>query len=223
MHRSAARDWEEPEPLSDLPDNIELEQALLGALLISNASYHRVSPLVTPADFYEPLHGRLFEAIGDLIAKNSPATPLTLTPVLGEMVGPLTFLQYLGHLIVTATTFMNAEHHAAAIADLRRRRKLASIAANLVRSAKHDFTASLEAQIAAAVADLYALLDRSPHVSGFTAGEAARIAIEQIAAAYEKKRPALAGGAQLRLDYSAWRRDQMRVNSPSPSASTREA
>ena len=64
---------------------------MLGALLISNASYHRVSPLVTPADFYEPLHGRLFEAIGDLIAKNSPATPLTLTPFFeGETVGPQT-------------------------------------------------------------------------------------------------------------------------------------
>ena len=49
-------------------------------MLISNASYHQVSPLVTSADFYEPLHGRLFEAIGDLIAKNSAATPLTLMP-----------------------------------------------------------------------------------------------------------------------------------------------
>ena len=77
-----------PELLPDLPHNIELEQALLGALLISNASYHKVSPLVTPADFYEPLHGRLFEAIGDLIAKNSPATPLTLKPFFeGETVG----------------------------------------------------------------------------------------------------------------------------------------
>ena len=74
MHRSAACDWEEPELLSDLPHNIELEQALFGALLISNASYDRVSPLVTSADFYEPLHGRLFETIGDLIAKNSSAT-----------------------------------------------------------------------------------------------------------------------------------------------------
>ena len=46
MHRSAARDWEEPELLSDPPHNIELEQALLGVLVISNESYHRVSPLV---------------------------------------------------------------------------------------------------------------------------------------------------------------------------------
>ena len=52
MLSSAARDWGTPELLPDLPHNIELEQALLGALLISNASYHKVSPLVTPSDFY---------------------------------------------------------------------------------------------------------------------------------------------------------------------------
>ena len=38
-----------------------------------------------------------------------------------------------------------------------------------------------------------------------------------------KQRPALQAGRNLRLDHSAWRRDQMRVNSPSLSASTREA
>jgi len=189
MPSSAAREWAMPELLSDLPYNIELEQALLGALLISNASYLRVSPLVTPADFYEPLHGRLFETIGDLVAKNSPATPLTLTPFFeGETVGPRSFPQYLGHLIAAATNVVNAEHHAAAIADLRRRRTLASIGVKLARSALTDFTASLEAQIVGALAELYAISHRSPSVCGFTAGEAARIAIEQIAAAYEKGR-----------------------------------
>ena len=86
------------------------------------------------------------------------------------------------------TTAVNAEHHAGAIADLKRRRELTSIDVNLVRSALYDFTASLEAQIADAETELYALLDRNPRVYGFTAGEAARIAIEQIAAAYEKGR-----------------------------------
>jgi replicative DNA helicase len=141
MNRSAARDWDEPELLSELPHNVELERALLGVLLISNASYHELSRLVTPADFYEPLHGRLFEAIGDLIAKNSPATPLALTAFFeGEMVGAQTILQYLVRLVAGATNVVNAEHYAAAIADLRCRRKLASIGVNLVRSALHDFT-----------------------------------------------------------------------------------
>ena len=69
------------------------------------------------------------------------------------MVGTQTVLQYLGHLIAAATTVVNAEHHAAAIADLKRPRKLATIAANLVRSAQHDFTANLESQIAGAEAE----------------------------------------------------------------------
>jgi len=187
MPSSAAREWGISELASDLPHNIELEQALLGALLISNATFHKVSPLVTPADFYEPLHGRLFEAIGDLIAKNAPATPLMLKPYFeGETVGAFTVLQYLGRLVAAATTIINAERYAAAIADLGRRRELASIGATLTRGAQHDFTASLETQIAAAEAELYSLLDRSPRVYDFTAGEAARMAIERIAAAYEK-------------------------------------
>ena len=204
MHRSAACDWEEPELLSDLPHNIELEQALFGALLISNASYDRVSPLVTPADFYEPLHGRLFETIGDLIAKNSSATPLTLRPFFeGETVGSQSVLQYLGRLTATATNVVNAEHHAAAIADLRRRRTLAGIGVKLVRSALTDFTASLEAQIAGALKELYAISHRSLSVYGFTAGEAARIAIEQIAAAYEKGRLSDPGAASISRKPSA--------------------
>ena len=163
VKRPSPRQGVRHELLSDLPHNIELEQALLGILLISNASYQRVSRLVTPADFYDPLHGRLFEAIGDLIAKNSPAMPLALTPFFeGEMVGPQSVLQYLRRLVAAATTAVNAEHHAAAIADLKRRRELASIAANLVRSALHDFTASLEAQIAAAEAKFYLITPTVP-------------------------------------------------------------
>ena len=78
MHRSAARNWEEQELLSVLPHNIELEQALLGGLLISNASYHHVSPLVRPANYYERLHGRLFEAIAISLPRIRPLRPSRL-------------------------------------------------------------------------------------------------------------------------------------------------
>ena len=112
-------------------------------------------------------------------------------------IGSQSVLQYLGRLITTATTVMNAEHHAAAIADLRRRRTLAGIGVKLARSALTDFTASLEAQIVGALAELYAISHRSPSGYGFTAGEAARIAIEQIAAAYEKGRFSEPGAASI--------------------------
>ena len=62
------------------PHNIEAEQALLGALLVNNDVYDRVSSIIEPHHFYDPLHGRIFETAGRRIAKNALATPVTLKP-----------------------------------------------------------------------------------------------------------------------------------------------
>jgi replicative DNA helicase len=186
------RDMKAPPEISlqDLdcePHSIETEQALLGALLLASGTYHKVSPVAAADDFYEPLHARLFEAIGDLVGKNLPLTPLTLEPFFeGEMVGSLTVLQYLGRLLSAATSIINAEHYARMIADLGRRRRLAAIGLSLAQSARHDFATGLEGQIAAAEAKLHALLDSMPRAYEFTAGQAARMAIERIADAYER-------------------------------------
>ena len=45
-----------------LPQNIDAEQALLGALLMDNDVYDRVSDFLEPEHFFVPVHGRLFEA-----------------------------------------------------------------------------------------------------------------------------------------------------------------
>jgi replicative DNA helicase len=176
-----------PQDLDCDPHSIETEQALLGALLLSNGTYHKISALAAADDFYEPLHARLFEAIGDLIVQDVPVTPLALEPFFeGEMVGTLTVLQYLGRLLSAATSIISAEHYARMIADLSCRRRLAAIGLDLVRGARNDFATGLEGQIAAVEAKLHTLLDRRPRACDFTAGQAARIAIRRIAAAYER-------------------------------------
>jgi replicative DNA helicase len=43
------------------PHNIELEQALLGAILVNNEAFYRVSDFVEPRHFFEPLHREIFE------------------------------------------------------------------------------------------------------------------------------------------------------------------
>jgi replicative DNA helicase len=187
MHKAKDRPEIASQDLDCEPHSIETEQALLGALLLSNGTYHKVSPLTAADDFYEPLHARLFEAVGDLIGKNAPVTPLTPEPFFqGETVGSLTVLQYLGRLLSAATSIISAEHYARMIADLGRRRRLAAIGLSLAQSARHDFATGLEGQIAAAEAKLHALLDRMPRACEFTVGQAARMAIERIAAAFER-------------------------------------
>ncbi|HRE20440.1 MAG TPA: DnaB-like helicase N-terminal domain-containing protein, partial [Rhabdaerophilum sp.] len=54
----------EPQPEANLrlaPHNLEAEQALLGAILVNNEAYDRVSDFLRPEHFFEALHGRIFD------------------------------------------------------------------------------------------------------------------------------------------------------------------
>jgi len=43
-------------PYRTAPHNIELEQALLGAILVNNEAFYRVSYFLEPRHFFEPIH-----------------------------------------------------------------------------------------------------------------------------------------------------------------------
>ena len=60
------------------PHNIEAEQALLGAILVNNEAFYRVSDFLQPGHFFEPLHAKIFELSGSLIRAGKLATPVTL-------------------------------------------------------------------------------------------------------------------------------------------------
>ena len=49
------------------PHNIEVEQQLLGAILVNNEAFYRVSDFIEPKHFFEPIHQRIFELSGSLI------------------------------------------------------------------------------------------------------------------------------------------------------------
>ena len=38
------------------PQNVEAEQALLGAILVNNEAFYRVSDFLEPTHFFEPVH-----------------------------------------------------------------------------------------------------------------------------------------------------------------------
>lgn len=67
------------------PHNIEAEQALLGALLINNDAFDRVSDFLKPEHFCEELHRRIFETCAQLIRLGKLATVTTLKSHLGSL------------------------------------------------------------------------------------------------------------------------------------------
>ena len=49
------------------PHNIEAEQALLGAILVNNEAFDRIAGFLEQHHFFEPLHGRIYDALATLI------------------------------------------------------------------------------------------------------------------------------------------------------------
>ena len=58
--------------LDTTPHSWEAEQALLGALLYDNEIYHRVSGIVQPKHFYNPVNARIYEQTCLLYTSPSP-------------------------------------------------------------------------------------------------------------------------------------------------------
>lgn len=93
--------------------NIELEQSLLGGVLVSNPSLQYCTEL-RPKHFYEPVHQAIFAAIQALIEAKKPANPITINPMLpqGQEVAGMSSAQYLARLCTEATSILNVGDYA---------------------------------------------------------------------------------------------------------------
>src|SRR5215211_2668489 len=92
------------------PQNVEVEQALLGAVRVNNESFYRVSDFLEPIHFFEPVHRRIYQVAGELIRANKIANPVTLKTFLPAdlAIGDINLAQYLARLAAEATTIINA-------------------------------------------------------------------------------------------------------------------
>lgn len=118
----------------ELPNNLDAEKALLGALLIDNKAVDRV-PFLAVDHFHEPLHGEIFDAICASVRKGRVASPVTLQTLFEDrepIADNLTVPQYLGHLAVNATTTVNVPDYGRTIYDLYVRRQGIEIGQQMV-------------------------------------------------------------------------------------------
>ncbi len=172
------------------PHNVEVEQALLGAILVNNDAYYRVSDFLLPDHFFEPLHQEIFKVAGDMIRAMKTANPVTIKTFLpaDQKVGDMTVAQYLVRLAAEAATIINAEDYGRSIYDLATRRSLIRIGEDMVNIA---FDAPVDSpptmQIEDAERRLFELAETGSSDSGFrTFGTAMNIALDMAAAAYQR-------------------------------------
>ncbi len=176
-------------PYRVAPHNIEAEQALLGAILVNNEAYDRVSDFLKPEHFSEELHRRVYEVTSQLIRAGKIASPVTLKTFLGDHdLGGMTMPQYLARLASEATAIINTEDYGRTIQDLSLRRALIQIGEDVVNVAYDSpVDASPRSQIEEAERRLYEIAEQGRYDGGFqTFSNALTTAIDLAAKAYER-------------------------------------
>lgn len=66
------------------PHNLQAEESLLGAMLLSRDAIAAAVEVVSADDFYKPAHGHVFDAITSLFAAGEPADPVTVAEELNR-------------------------------------------------------------------------------------------------------------------------------------------
>ena len=115
------------------PQAVELEAAVLGALMLENDAYSQVCELLTPESFYDPKHQKIYEAIMTLGSNQRPIDMLTVTEQLRangtlEAVGGAVAISELTANVLSAA---NVEFHARIVAQKYLARRLITFASSV--------------------------------------------------------------------------------------------
>ena len=188
---STARKLPEPAPQYRVaPHNIEVEQALIGAILVNNEAFYRVSDFLEPQHFFVAIHQQIYDLASNLIRAGKVATPVTLKTFLpaDADIGGLTVSQYLARLAAEATSVINAADYGRTIGDLAVRRNLIRIGEDMVNvafDAPVDFAP--RDQIEDAERRLYEIAETGRFGSGFQRfAQALTTAVDMAARAYQR-------------------------------------
>jgi replicative DNA helicase len=131
------------------PHNLQAEESLLGAMLLSRDAIAAAVETCGPEDFYKPAHGHVFDAVCSLYAQGEPADPVTVADelrradLLDDIGGPATLISLQAN--TPATT--NAARYARIVEEhalLRRLIGVASEIAEMGYSLPDDISAAID-------------------------------------------------------------------------------
>ncbi len=142
----------------DIPQNLEAEASLLGAVLIDKDAIVKIADTVTPADFFDQRHKHIYEGLVRLYERRDPIDVLTLADQLKntgvlEVIGGASYLTELTNFVPTAA---HVEQYADIVAQKALRRRLIGASQDMVELG-YDESKSLKELIEEAESRLFAV------------------------------------------------------------------
>jgi replicative DNA helicase len=122
------------------PQSVEMEQGVLGAILLENDVLVRVLEVLEDRDFYQEAHRWIFQAMIELFEENTPIDLLTVTERLRkkERLEAIGGASYLTELVEIVPTAANVWHHARIVRDKAVLRGLIRTATAIVTESYDD-------------------------------------------------------------------------------------
>ncbi len=182
------------------PQATDLEEAVLGAMMLERDAVSAVIDILKPEVFYKEVHQKIYAAILRLFAKSEPVDILTVTNELKssgelEMVGGPYYITMLTSRIASSA---NVEYHARILIQKHIQRELITISSDIIKDAFEDTTdvfdlldkaeqglfsvseanlrrsfADMPSLITQAIADIESAKNSDSHFSGVPSGYAA--------------------------------------------------
>ena len=133
------------------PQAVDIEEAVLGALMLERDALSNVIDILKPDSFYRDAHRHIFDAIVALFNNSEPVDIKTVVHQLRRM-GKLEEVggaYYIADLTTRVNSAANIEYHARIISEQSIKRELIRISSEITRDAYEDTT------------DVFQLLDRA--------------------------------------------------------------
>jgi replicative DNA helicase len=133
------------------PQAVDLEEAVLGAMLLEREALSTVIDILSPEAFYKEQNGRVFDAIKKLFNRSEPVDILTVTQELKktgelEIVGGSYYVSALTNRIASSA---NVEFHARIVAQKYIQREIIRLSTETIKNAYEEGT------------DVFELLDKT--------------------------------------------------------------
>ncbi len=124
-----------------MPQNIEAEEAILGAILVNPVCLTKVVEYIKPESFYKPAHRYVYEAMVQLFNSNERIDIVSVSDVLNfnnklELVGGRAFINDLSYKTITTS---NVEYYAKLVQEKAMKRALINAGSEIVTSG-YDLT-----------------------------------------------------------------------------------
>jgi replicative DNA helicase len=173
------------------PHGLDAEMALLGAILFDNEVFNRITPRLEPKHFYDPVHGRIFQACADTISSGGLADGVTMRDrfardgALKDIGGAAYLLTLLEH---AAKLSVHAQEYAELIYDFALRRELIRVGGEITTLAEDPpEDADAEDIIEEAEKALFSLAEGGTANRGFQSFSTALTASMEVAAAAKNR------------------------------------